>query len=92
MANPNQPDQPKGVQSSQGGGQQQRSGSGSRGGLGNYSFRCSDRGQTDCSWEAHGSSQDEVLRKAEQHGREKHNITNMDEATRNQVRSHIKAA
>ena len=91
MANPNQPDQPKGVQSSQGGGQQ-RSGGGSSGGQGNYSFRCADMGNTSCSWEARGSSQDEVLRKAEQHGREKHNITSMDEATRNKVRSNIRAA
>ena len=69
MANPNQPDQPKGVQSSQGG-RQQRSGGDSSGGQGNYSFRCADMGNTSCSWEARGSSQDEVLRKAEQHGRE----------------------
>ena len=81
MANPNQPDQPKGVQSAQSGG-----------GQGNYSFRCADMGNTSCAWEARGSSQDEVLGKAEQHGREKHNITNMDEATRNKVRSHIRAA
>ncbi|HEY6970406.1 MAG TPA: DUF1059 domain-containing protein [Candidatus Angelobacter sp.] len=80
MANPNQPDQPKGVQSSQSSGQ------------GQYSFRCADMGNTSCSWEARGSSQDEVLRKAEQHGREKHNITSMDEATRNKVRSNIRAA
>ena len=80
MANPNQPDQPKGVQSSQSGGQ------------GNYSLRCADMGNTSCSWEAQGSSQDEVMRKAEQHGREKHNITSMDEATRNKVRSNIRAA
>ena len=80
MANPNQPDQPKGVQSAQSGGQ------------GNYSFRCADMGNTSCSWETRGSSQDEVLRKAEQHGREKHNITNMDDATRNKVRSNIRAA
>jgi len=80
MANPSKPDQPKGVQSAQTGGQ------------GKYSFRCADMGQGNCSWEAHGSSQDEVLRKAEQHGREQHNMTNMDENTRNQVRSHIRAA
>lgn len=97
MANPNQPDQPKGgetgnrpdqpkgVQSTQTGGQQQ-------GSQEKYSLRCADMGHKECSWEARGSSQDEVLRKAEQHGREKHNITNMDENTRNQVRSNIRAA
>jgi len=76
----NRPDQPKGVQSAQGGGQQ------------NYSFRCSDMGDKNCAWETRGFSQEEVLRKAEQHGREHHNMTNMDEATRNKVRSHIRAA
>jgi predicted small metal-binding protein len=75
----NRPDQPKGAQSTTGGQQ-------------NYSFRCADMGHMDCSWETRGSSQDEVLRKAEQHGREKHNMSNMDENTRNQVRSHIRAA
>jgi len=85
-SNPNNPQQPKGVQSTQGGGSHQGS-SGQ-----NYSFRCADAGHKECSWEAHGSSPDEILRKAEQHGREKHNITNMDEQTRNQVRSKIRAA
>ena len=90
MANPNQPDQPKGVQSSQGGGQQQRSGSGSSG-QGNYSFSCADMGDKSCTWETRGSSQDEVLHKVEQHAREKHNM-NIDDAARNKVRSNIKAA
>ena len=80
MANPNKPDQPKGVQSAQGGGQ------------GQYSFRCADMGHKECSWEARGSNQDEVLRKVEQHGREQHNMTNIDEDTRNKERSNIRAA
>jgi len=79
MANPNKPEQPKGVQSSQGGGQ-------------NYRFRCADAGYTDCRWETRGSSREEVMRNAEQHGREKHHMTNMDENTRNKVMSNIKAA
>jgi len=79
MANPNKPEQPKGVQSSQGGGQ-------------NYRFRCADAGYTDCPWETRGSSREEVMRNAEQHGREKHHMTNMDENTRNKVMSNIKAA
>jgi predicted small metal-binding protein len=32
------------------------------------------------------------MRNAEQHGREKHQITHMDDATRNKVRSNIRRA
>ena len=58
----------------------------------NYSFRCADAGFTGCSWEARGSSADEVLQKAEQHGREQHNLTSIDDETRNKVRSKIRHA
>jgi len=54
-----------------------------------YSFRCADAGFTACPWEAKGSSPDEVLQKAEQHGREQHNLTSIDDATRDKVRSKI---
>src|SRR6478672_11284812 len=57
-----------------------------------YSFRCADAGFTGCSWEAKGSSPDEVLRKAEQHGREQHNLTSIDDETRDKVRSKIRHA
>jgi predicted small metal-binding protein len=55
----------------------------------NYSFRCADAGFTGCSWEAKGSSPDEVLQKAEQHGREQHNLMSIDDQTRDKVRSKI---
>ena len=58
----------------------------------NYSFRCADAGFTGCSWEAKGSSPDEVLLKAEQHGREQHNLTSIDDQTRDKVRSKIRHA
>jgi predicted small metal-binding protein len=58
----------------------------------NYSFRCADAGFTGCSWEAKGSSPDEVLRKAEQHGREQHNMTSINDETRDKVRSKIRHA
>ena len=80
MANPNKPEQPKGVQSSQ-------SGTGET-----YRFRCADAGYKECPWETRGSSPEEVLRNAEQHGREQHHMTSMDENTRNQVRSKIRRA
>lgn len=79
MANPNKPDQPKGMQSSQ-----PRSGE-------SYSLKCADAGHKECPWEARGASPDEVMRQAEQHGREQHHLS-MDENTRNQVRSKIQHA
>ena len=80
MANPNNPNQPKGVQSSQ-------SSTGET-----YRLRCADAGHQECPWETRGSTREEVMRSAEQHGREEHNMTNMDENTRNQVMSKIQRA
>jgi predicted small metal-binding protein len=57
-----------------------------------YSFRCADAGFTGCSWEAKGSSPEDVLKQAEQHGREQHNLTSIDDETRNMVRSKIHLA
>jgi predicted small metal-binding protein len=57
-----------------------------------YSFRCSDAGFTECQWQTRASSEDEILRRAEQHGREQHNLTNIDDKTRNLVRSKIRHA
>lgn len=61
-------------------------------GKGDYHFRCADVGFTGCNWETRGSSPDEVLRNAEQHGREQHHMTSLDEETRNKVRSKITRA
>jgi predicted small metal-binding protein len=55
----------------------------------NLNFRCSDVGPKSCSWQASGKSEDEILRKAEQHGREAHNL-NMDENLRSKVRGAIR--
>jgi predicted small metal-binding protein len=57
-----------------------------------YSFRCADAGFAGCSWEAKGSSPVEVLQKAEEHGREQHNLTSIDDETRDKVRSKIRHA
>jgi len=65
---------------------------GSSGGSQKFTFRCADMGKPDCTWQTQGSSQDEVLRNVEQHAREKHNLTNLDENTRNQVRNQIRQA
>lgn len=79
MANPNKPDQPKGVQSSQSPGSE------------TYRFRCADAGHKECPWETRGSSPDEVLHNVEQHGQEQHHLS-MDDNTRNQIRSKIQRA
>ena len=91
MANPNRPDQPKQPQST-GSGSPRPGQQGQQSGQGNYTFRCADVGFSECKWETRGNSQDEVLRNAEQHGREKHNLTNIDEEPRNKVRSNIRQA
>jgi predicted small metal-binding protein len=59
---------------------------------GDYHFRCADVGFSECKWETRGNSPDEVLRNAEQHGRQQHNLTNIDDETRNRVRSQIHKA
>lgn len=79
MANPNKPDQPKGVQSSQPRSDEV------------YRFKCADAGHKECPWETKGSSPDEVLRHVEQHGREQHHLT-MDDNARSQIRSKIQRA
>ena len=97
MANPNKPDQPRtenptgkplnpNPQTGKPVGNTQSSGQG------NYSFRCADAGFKECSWETKGSNPDEVLHQAEEHGREQHNLTNIDDELRNKVRSNIHRA
>ena len=55
----------------------------------NLKFRCAEINQG-CSWETTGSSEDEVMRRVEQHGREKHNLQSLDSETRNRVRNSIR--
>jgi predicted small metal-binding protein len=62
-------------------------------GQGKMNFRCSDVGPKNCDWQVSGNSEEEIMPKIEQHGREKHNLT-MDNETKNRVRGaiHSKAA
>jgi predicted small metal-binding protein len=69
-----------------------QSGATGNSGQGDYTFRCADVGFKECDWQTHGSSPDEVLRNAEHHGRQQHNLTNIDEETRDKVRSNIRKA
>lgn len=52
-------------------------------------FRCADVGPKDCSWQVSGNSEQEILPKIEQHGREQHNLT-LDQNIRNKVHNAIK--
>jgi predicted small metal-binding protein len=57
-------------------------------GQGKMNFLCADVGPKSCDWQVSGNSEQEIMPKIEQHGREKHNLT-MDNETRNKVRSAI---
>jgi predicted small metal-binding protein len=52
-------------------------------------FRCADLGHKECNWEVSGHSEEELLPQIEQHGRQAHNITKLDETARNRVREAI---
>jgi predicted small metal-binding protein len=51
-------------------------------------FRCSDVGPKDCNWQVSGNSEEEIMPKIEQHGRQDHGMM-IDDQTRNKVRSSI---
>jgi predicted small metal-binding protein len=53
-------------------------------------FRCKDVGFEDCNWETSGRSENEMMPQIEKHGREKHNIQNIDDQTRNKIRENIR--
>lgn len=68
----------------------ERSQSASGGSSGARTFRCADVGNGDCRWEVTGNSEDELMPKIEQHGREAHGMHNFDGATRNKIRDAIR--
>ena len=51
-------------------------------------FKCSDAGLKNCDWQVSGNSEQEIMPKIEQHGREKHGLE-IDDHTRNRVRDAI---
>lgn len=55
---------------------------------GTMNFRCADVGPKNCDWQVSGNSEEEIMPKIEQHGREKHNMT-IDEETKRKVRGAI---
>jgi predicted small metal-binding protein len=52
-------------------------------------FRCADAGNSDCRWETSGSTEDEIMHRAEEHGRRDHGMADWTEAMRNRVRDNI---
>jgi predicted small metal-binding protein len=56
----------------------------------NLRVRCADVGQPNCNWQATGRTEEEVMRQAEQHGREKHNLREWTDEMKNKVRSAIR--
>lgn len=55
----------------------------------NYSFRCSDAGFQSCTWQTTASSENELMKKVEQHGRETHNIQQLSPDQRRHIQSAI---
>lgn len=57
-------------------------------------FHCADVGPTSCNWSVVAQTDEEIVSKAEQHGREAHGMTNIDDNTRGKIRGaiHNKAA
>jgi predicted small metal-binding protein len=55
-------------------------------------FRCADVGHDQCNWSVRGQNEDELMPQIEQHGREHHNLREMDEGTRSKVRGAIRKA
>jgi len=58
---------------------------GKEGGGGLLSFNCRDAGFKECAWETSGTDE-EMMPRIEQHGREQHGINSFDENTRNNIR------
>jgi len=59
------------------------------GNQGKVNFRCSDVGPKDCDWQVSGNSEEEIMHKIEQHGREKHNLS-LGSETKDRVRHAIR--
>lgn len=54
------------------------------------SFRCADAGNPNCHWETSGDSDDEIVRRAEEHWRKEHGMGDWTEAARSKAREAIK--
>lgn len=53
-------------------------------------FRCADAGNPDCHWETNGATEDEIVKRAEEHWRKEHGMADWTEAARSKARDAIK--
>jgi predicted small metal-binding protein len=49
-------------------------------------------GLSQCQWQTNGSTLEEIVRNAEEHGRSDHNLTEINDDLRNRIRQNIKQA
>jgi predicted small metal-binding protein len=54
-----------------------------------HTYRCADVGDPHCRWETSGDSEDEVMRRIEEHHRNDHGMADWSRAMRNKVRDNI---
>ncbi|MFN7684070.1 MAG: DUF1059 domain-containing protein [Oligoflexia bacterium] len=54
-------------------------------------FQCRDVGMN-CGWSCKATNNQEILKMAEEHVRKEHGMQKLDDATRNNILSHIKDA
>lgn len=54
-------------------------------------LKCRDAGY-DCDWETSSNDENEILRRAEEHARQRHGMTQMDQKTREKIQSSIREA
>jgi predicted small metal-binding protein len=52
-------------------------------------FRCSDAGFKGCNWKTSGRSDNEIIDRAREHGRQAHGITNFDDNMKRKVQDNI---
>ena len=53
-------------------------------------FRCADVGNADCRWEAKGRTEDELIPQINQHAREAHGMTSIDDRMRSKIKDAIR--
>jgi predicted small metal-binding protein len=60
------------------------------GGRSTRTFRCADVGNADCRWEVSGSTDDELMRRIDQHHREQHGLLEMGQDLISRIRNVIR--
>ena len=61
-------------------------------GEGEFRFRCADVADKNCKWETRGKSENDLMPRIEKHGREAHQLNNIDDSMRQRIRSNIRRA